>query len=133
MDVNLKKYCEPCVTKYINANKNSKTTTWTAIVYFESESLPSCFECKKKFSNNESFYKGKNSQPYCVECYSKLNSKKCYGCEKMIVPSEVTLTIGDRNYHTACLKCFKCSKVLDATDEIYSKDDKFSCGKCISG
>ena len=29
MDVNLKKYCEPCVKKYINANKSSKTTTWT--------------------------------------------------------------------------------------------------------
>lgn len=94
--------------------------------------MPSCFECKKKFSNNESFYKGKNNQPYCVECYSKLNSKKCHGCEKMIIPSEVTLTIGDTNYHTNCLKCFKCSKVLGATDEIYSKEDKFSCGKCIA-
>ena len=128
---NNRKYCEPCVRKLTNANKNSKTTKWTAIVFYESNSVPSCNECKRRLSNNEPFYLGKDEKPYCVACFTKLNSKTCNGCRKNIAPNEATLSLGDRVFHKPCLKCYKCSKVLNVTDKIYPKDGKFSCEKCV--
>ena len=137
MDETKKKYCEPCVKKYINLlksqSKKDSTTKWTAIIYISIDSMPSCFECKRQFSNNESFYKGTNDSPYCVECYTKLNSKMCTGCSKMIAPSETTISINDNNYHKDCLKCTKCSKVLGANDQIFCNEkSEFMCEKCIS-
>jgi hypothetical protein len=126
MDTNNKKYCEPCVNK----NKG-KTTKWTAVVYYETNSVPNCIECKKKLSNNESFFLGKDEKPYCVECYSKLNLKNCTGCKKNIGPSEPNLSLGDRVYHKSCLICYKCSKALNVSDKIFPNGDMFSCEKCI--
>ena len=132
LDEQKKKYCEPCVKTFLNNNKNSSSPSkWTAIIYMSLDAMPSCFECKRQFMNNESFYKGQNDKPYCVECYTKLNSKKCTGCSKMITPSETTISINDQNYHAECLKCFKCAKVLGSGDEIYSKDGQFACEKCV--
>ena len=70
--------------------------------------VESCSDCKKKFSDNQPFYKEKsNDYPYCVECYHKLNSKTCNGCNKTIENNEKMLTL---TFHGDCLNSYKCSK-----------------------
>lgn len=131
MDAKGNKFCDLCIQNHIRMKTSFSTTTWTAVVYTFIDQMPSCFECKRQFKNNESFYRGENGSPYCVECYTKANSKKCFGCSKNIGPSETTLTINDRNYHPDCLKCFKCEKVLDGSTNIFLKGDQFACEMCI--
>ncbi len=131
MDTEKKKYCDTCVQEFIRIKITKTTTKWTAIVYTFIDQMPSCYDCKRKFVNHESFYRGGNGSPYCVECYTKANSKACAGCSKMIGPSETTLTINDKNFHKDCLKCFKCEALLSGGCKIFLKGDKFSCENCI--
>ena len=89
-----------------------------------------CSDCKKKLAN-EPFYKdNKLDHPFCIECYSKLNAKVCNGCKKPIEHDDKCVTLC---FHNECLKTFKChicSKSLDVNEQVFSKDDKFSCSKC---
>ena len=121
-----------CIVNVLKSLNQNRIKTFLDIMFKVFLNLgENCSDCKKKLASGEPFYKdSKLDHPYCVECYSKKNAKVCNGCKKTIEHGDKNLTLC---FHNECLKTFKChicSKILDVNEQVFSKDDKFSCSKC---
>ncbi len=133
MDSSKKKYCQPCVKKYSNSNKNFKPTAFTVIIFISGE-LPTCFQCKKQFKDKESSYTGKeNNQLYCEECFNKSNCKRCGVCQDFIKPGISYLCFQETYYHFDCFLCVECKKNIGSDNkEFYMDSNKRKyCEPCI--
>uniref|UniRef100_A0A4W3I360 LIM zinc-binding domain-containing protein n=2 Tax=Callorhinchus milii TaxID=7868 RepID=A0A4W3I360_CALMI len=113
-----------------------KAITSGGVSYHDQPWHSECFVCKtcRKQLSGQRFTAHETSM-YCVDCYSSFVAKKCAACHKAVTGFEgaQVVTFEDRQWHSECFICKKCSislaekRFINHNRDVYCTD----CGKTL--
>ncbi|KAE8602864.1 hypothetical protein XENTR_v10014156 [Xenopus tropicalis] len=127
-------YCMPCYEKqFANQCKSCrKAITKGGLSFQEQQWHRECFvctSCKKNLVGEKST--SRDESPYCVDCFDNLYAKKCAACAKPITGQGGAkyISFEDRQWHSDCFTCAKCSKSL-VGEKFHTNEDDVLCPSC---
>uniref|UniRef100_A0AC34F4X8 LIM zinc-binding domain-containing protein n=1 Tax=Panagrolaimus sp. ES5 TaxID=591445 RepID=A0AC34F4X8_9BILA len=80
-----------------------------------------CHLCQKSIEASDSFHSLPNRKYSCLPCFSSRIAPKCYKCGEGITQNGVTAA--EKNWHSNCLRCSKCQRLLFSTFLFDKKGD----------
>jgi serine/threonine protein kinase len=83
-----------------------------------------CTTCNCAFENSMVYHH--DDKPYCETHYVEATAKRCAECAQPIAESDL-LRLGEKAYHTSCVKCYHCKVAFQPNARIMTKDGHVYC------
>ncbi|KAM7537405.1 hypothetical protein Aperf_G00000060073 [Anoplocephala perfoliata] len=89
-----------------------------------------CFKCTKcEKPLDEQNFQFRDRCLFCPEDYRQEYAIKCGACGNP-VEGDVVSALGS-TFHTFCLRCFSCNRIIVSGEKAVALNDRFYCEKCV--
>ncbi|XP_068165898.1 four and a half LIM domains protein 2-like [Antennarius striatus] len=129
-----KNYCLPCYKKDFSEQciQCEKPIMTGGVNYLDQPWHKECFvccECKQQLASQR--FTTRDDSTFCLDCFCSVFFKKCASCDRPVgsLKGSNYISFEQRQWHTDCFKCKKCSESLVGKGFLTCKDD-ILCSEC---